>query len=271
VTLTITHCAEDALAAGLSSQLTDRVIAERATSEWLRDLWSEKALLASQRRFVDLEGRPGAMNRTHLGLVERQRRLRVHPRHLASGRSLGGNAALAYKCVRLAATATVDGPHALLIAFDTDHKPVEERCRAGVEAARHGTTFDLAIVVAEAHPEFDGWVIAGFVPTSRRDHDAIASVRQSLRAAGFSIDPLTEPHRLTSTVSDDARDAKALCMALLGLEHQAAPDHPLVDACVQTTPLDTLLARAGDAGLNAFVDDILGAVLPLLEGRAAHA
>ncbi len=271
MTLTVTHCAEDALAAGLSSLLTDRVIAERAASLWLRDLWSEESLLPEARRFVDLEGRPGFTDRSHLGHVERQRRFRVHPRHLATGRSLGGNAALAYKCVRLTAAADVDGQHALLIAFDTDHKPVEERCHAGVEAAKHGTTIALAVIVAEAHPEFDGWVIAGFVSASNRDHAALAAVRASLREAGYSIDPLTEPHRLTSTVANDARDAKALCKALLGLDQQAAPGHPAVEACVRNTSLDTLLSRAGVAGLNRFVDDVTRGVLPLLEGGASRA
>lgn len=262
MTLTVTLCAEDSLAAGVSAQLFDRTIAERARAQWLRDLWVDPDLRATQRRVVDFDDRDGWSNRSHVGEVEARGRRRVHPRDPETNRSLGGNAALAYKCVRLAAALPLDGPHALLLAFDADQKPVDQHCRTGVVAATRDATLDFVVVVAEPQPEFDAWVIAGFVPASQRDHDEVAAIREHLRAAGHSIHPVAEPHRLTSTVAGDPRDAKSLCQRLLGLDAQAGPDEPAVLACVDALPLTPPPERLAD--VRAFVDDVERGVLPLL-------
>jgi hypothetical protein len=252
VTLTVTVCAEDSLAADTSTRPLDRVVCERATEDWLREYWSDPALREDQRSVVDLAGRAGWSDRAHLKHVETPRHLRAHLRDPRSNRPLSGNAALAYKSVRVAATRPTEGPHVLLLAFDTDHRPDEQRCRAGVEAALLDVTHDLAVVVAEAHPEFDAWIIAGFVATGRHHHDTVASVRADLRAAGHAFDPMVEAHRLTSDVAGDPRDAKKLCARLLGLDEQAHFGHPEVRRCADALPLDSPTARA--VGVAAFVD-----------------
>lgn len=258
MTLAIIVCAEDSLASDVATRLLDRVVAERASAEWLRDLWLDPTTRDAQRRVVDLDAHAGWSSLSHIKEVERRGRSRVHPRDLASNRALVGSAAIAYKCVRLAPAAT----RVLLLAFDADHRPDHERCRAGVDAAVRSASRHLTVLVAEAHPEFDAWVIAGFVPASRRDHDELATVRTSLRNAGHTFDPLAEPHRLTSTISDDPRDAKQLCATLLGLSAQAHFGEPAVQQCIDALPLSASVAAA--LGLTAFVDDIVRGVLPLL-------
>ncbi|MDB4929911.1 MAG: hypothetical protein JWM10_2395 [Myxococcaceae bacterium] len=265
MTLTVTVCAEDSLAADTSTRLLDRVVAARASAEWLRDYWTDPSLREHQRSVVDLAGRAGWSRPAHVKQVEVRPHLRAHGRHPGTNRPLVGNAALAYKSVRVAAARPVESPHALLLAFDTDHRPADQRCRAGVEAALLGATPDLAVLVAEAHPEFDAWIIAGFVPTARHHHDAVASVRAGLRAAGHVFDPVVEPHRLTSDVAGDPRDAKKLCALLLGLDDQAHFGHAEVQRCAESIPLDTPAAEA--IGVAAFVADVVRSVLPRLGDR----
>lgn len=258
--LRITHCAEDALAAGLSAMLLDRVVVESASS-WLRDLWTPE-LRGGLRSFVDLEGREGWSSRTHLRDVQRRSNFRVHPRHVGTNRPLVGSAALAYLCVRLAASIRCDVPHVVMIAFDTDGKPETERCAVGVEAATEGRALDYGVLVAEAHPEFDAWVIAGFKPGATHERAALAEAIREL-----TFDPTIEPHRLTSNVSGDARDAKVLCRRLLALDDQASPDDARVLVCVLDTRWDELMRRGAHVGLAAFARDVLRVVVPLLGDR----
>lgn len=266
MTLTVTLGAEDGLAAAIAGRLLDRIVGDRASGEWLREYWSDAELRKTQRRMVDFEGRAGWSNPSTLSDLGRRHghHLRAHgkPDSNPHHRPLLGNAARAYKYVLLAAVMPFEEPRALLLAFDADGKPDHERYRAGVHAAVRERTFPFAILVAEAHPEFDAWVLAGFVPASRRDHDALAAVRTSLRNAGHAFDPLAEPHRLTSTIADDPRDAKQLCARLLDLSGQAHLGEPAVQRCIDELPLSAPVSAA--LGLTAFVDDIVRGVLPLL-------
>jgi hypothetical protein len=261
MTLTVTLCAEDALAAGLSSQLLDRVVSERA-SMWLRDLWNSP-VRDELRRVVDLEGGPGWSDRPHIDRLQHagppRRGIRAHPRDLRTNRPLIGNAARAYTCVRLAAIASTEVPRVLVLAFDTDGYGMDQRCEVGVASAQEGRTFDFGVVVAEAHPEFDVWVIAGFEPGPTHESRAHREV-----CAQLAMDPTAKPHELTSNVAGDPRDAKVLCARLLHLDGQAHPEHPRVRQCILDTALERLIARGAQAGLADFVDAVTRTVLPLL-------
>lgn len=118
--VTIVHCAEDALAAYASQTLVDRIVRERARADWLRENWSGE-LLAAARRFVDFELREGWSGPAGIkNLREREplRRLRIHPSGLVA------NAAVAYLCARLAQALALDEPWVLLLSFDVG-EPLE--------------------------------------------------------------------------------------------------------------------------------------------------
>lgn len=150
----IIHCAEDALAAEASRHSLDRVVRERAPDDWLRDLWSDSPEAA--RDFVGLDGQPGWSDRGAVGRFrERYPRLRLHPRTAA--KPLQGWASWGYVCARLAALESSDEA-VLLLAHDTDGK--EESAFEGVRVA----AVALPSLVAMANPEFDAWVVAGFMP-----------------------------------------------------------------------------------------------------------
>jgi hypothetical protein len=245
VTVRVLVHAEDALADGVARDLLDRAVHEEAEDNWLRDLW-EPGSRDQQRAFEDFSPTEPSSPR-----------FRVHPRDPKTNRALGGNAALAYPCVRLAAQQR--GPNEdvlLLIAFDTDHRADELRCRHGVAVATGSAEAAVPTIVAEATPEFDAWVLAGCnVETSpyRKRH---AELCTRLTSAGHSIDPVREPHRLTSTVDGDPRDAKSLARELLGTKEQVAPEHREARPCWEERSLHVLRAHGAKAGIPEFLEDV---------------
>lgn len=258
VALSVIHCSEDELAGHIAEQLFDRAVSEVVQEDWIRELWAPTTR-ASARLFVDLEGRPGRSNRTDIknSFTETGRRFRFHLR------GLSGNAALAYKCYRLASMIEADGDHLLLLSFDTDHKPEEQRCSKGIQQARGNGSSFVPCVIAEASPEFDAWILAGFAPCNEHERNLLASACSDL---GF--DPVSNPHMLTSTVDRDVRDAKRVCMRLLELPEQAGPEHEKVLSCLEA-PLPVLRLNGGLAGLDAFIRSIESEVLATLGGTSA--
>lgn len=251
--LTIVHCAEDELAAFVSRTMLDCCIRKKAKAIWLREHLSGS--LEMVRRYVDLHQREGWSGPTEVQNIRdspKCRRLRIHPKGLQA------NAAVAYLCARLAQVLEIEGPWVLLLSFDVDRRPDQHRCRRGAPA-------DLNCVVAEAVPEFDAWVLAGFVPGSKADGDRLESARSELRRKGFHVDPVTEPHRLTSNVDGDARDAKILCTRILGLEAQAGSGDGRVVQCLDS--FEQVATNASQAGFAEFIADIERVVLPLLGDR----
>lgn len=256
MTLRILHFAEDALSAAVSRELLDRVVAERGP-DWLRDLFADPALRATQRRFEDLEGADRWASR---GAVKAQ----AEARGVRSFKRLSGNAALAAKCLLLAAT--IDRACVVLLAFDRDRHPDEETVRHGaVTSSSQGTPRP---VVAEATPEFDAWVLAGWRPENRAEETALRRAQERLAADGWSFSPLHALHRLTSDVAGDARDAKRLCALLCGLAEgeQVAPSHDRARRCWTEAPLVDLAERGELLGLRSYLDEVERVVIPALGG-----
>jgi hypothetical protein len=179
---------------------------------------------------------------------------------------VSGNAALAYVAVRLACLAPVEGDRALLLSFDVDRHPPEECCAPGVLAALQSAEAPLGVLVAEAQPEFDAWVISGFLPKDAGERSLLEGERRRLEEAGHTFDPVTEPHKLTSTLPGDPRDAKAMCARLLRLEGQAVPTDGRVRECLDA-PLETLLTNGAEAGIRGLLSEVVAVLLPLLGDR----
>lgn len=234
MSVTLVHCAEDPLAAHCATHLTRRL--------------SSAAVPEGHCEFVDLGGATGWSNRQQVKDLARTRRF--HPR------GLGGSSAHAYKCVRLA---TGHGD-VLLLSFDRDE---EHRIRQGVEEARRTVAEAIPTIVAEAYPEFEAWVIAGHQLLSAHQRDCHRRAVEQLRASGFPFDPLEQPHKLTSDVTGDPRDAKRMLELLLELAGQPA-GKPEVSTCLDAD-LATLRGRGKHTGIVEFLDEISAVVVPLLE------
>lgn len=236
---TIVTCAEDELAARVAQRLFKRALEENSTVEHVRDN-------VETLRFIDLEGNPGwTLNRHLEPILERHgKRIGVHP-----PRGLGGNALRAYRVIRFARTLRHEALTILVLAYDRDGRDAEHGLRTGVHAASPQAD---NVVLAEAQPEFDAWVLCGFEPANTIEQQRLQEWIAELEPLGAN--PVTSPERLTSTVAGDARDAKSLVQALLGLDGQAKGNEPRVLDCLDR-PLAELRERGAKTGLPAFLDE----------------
>jgi len=214
---------------------------------------------ATQRRFEDLDGAEGWASK---GAVK----VHAEARGVRSFQRLSGNAALASKCLLLAAK--VDASCLALLSFDRDRRPVVESVRHGTTTAAEGTPRH---VVAEASPEFDVWVLAGWRAESRAEAVALRDAEARLSAQGAKFLPLDALHELTSDVAGDARDAKRLCAVLCGLgaRDQVGPDDERARRCWTETPLAELEARGAHIGLRAYIRDVERDAVAALGGPPA--
>lgn len=140
-------------------------------------------------------------------------------------------------------------PDVVVLVHDADDSPVR---RVGFEQARSGTMRDR-IVIGIANPEREAWIIAGFVPGSDREQNALASERRRL---GF--DPTLHPHELRG---NDKRSAKTALENLLGADEQR--EH----RCLTEPPLAYLHERSRETGLAAFLDEIGEHIVPVISGQ----
>jgi hypothetical protein len=233
---TIVTCAEDELAARVSQHLFKRALAEGSAFDHVRDN-------VATFQFVGLEGNPGWTLNRDLGVIlERHgRRIGIH-----LPRDLKGNALRAYRAVRFAQTLQHEALTILVIAYDREGRSEDQMLIAGVRAAAARN-----VVVAEAEPEFDAWVLCGFVPGNAVEQTRLAEWVARLAPRG--VHPLTTPEALTSNVNGDERDAKALVQAILGLAAQASGDEPRVLDCLDR-PLTDLRSNGARTGLPEFLE-----------------
>lgn len=233
--------AEDRLAFDCATALFDRVVAER--SSWLRDDWATVASRENHRTFTGVEpgsscSRPQAIKR---------HRLRIQAQ--------AGEGVAAVQLRKMRAVATAEQCSGLLVTHDTDHDETRE-LRAD---SRNAVDTGMPTLVAEATPEFDAWVLSGFLHAGADERQRLEAIK---RRTG--LDPTTRSHELTSTSATAKRDAKELCTELLDLPGQASFHHERVRDCLVETPLQTLEARGKENGLANWLDDVAAIGLPAM-------
>ncbi|MBI5512405.1 MAG: hypothetical protein HY909_01475 [Deltaproteobacteria bacterium] len=249
-------CAEDLLSATLARDLCDRVVHERARSDWLRALWAPEARDA-QRTWTGLRPDVWWADRGSVEREARARRLRPHVRLRETGRlySPRGVASEAFLALRVAATLDPT-PALVVLSGDTDGETDPSRLRgAGVALAAEG----LAVVLAEPCREAEAWVLAGFVPKNSIE---IARLKALHRELGF--DPTEAPERLMSDRTGDPRDAKRVLRALLSGGEPCSALDERGRQCWLDTPLELLASRGEAAGLGAFLRAVEAVLLPRL-------
>lgn len=257
--IAIFHCCEDVLTAATAEKLLDRAIVEGTkVPDWLRELWAPEETRCLQRLFVDLQGQPGTSSRGEVKSAAEHYCIRIN------GGAGGAYATYARKCTalvgRLGPQLFPEDDIALLMSLDRDRRPADQTCRAGASTPPSPR---FPVVVAEADPEVDAWIVAGFAPVSDHESGRHAQLTRTLK-----FDPVTNPERLSTT--SEARhhsrgDAKLVCQALLGLDTQAHPANPAVQRCLEA-PLDQLARNAQRSGLADFLDDVWTKVVPALTG-----
>ncbi len=133
-----------------------------------------------------------------------------------------------------------NAPALLLIALDIDRD--EDRTAALARAVSAQEDSSYSVVVAGMNPEAEAWRIAAFVPDNPHDANQLASERKRL-----TFNPVSEPHRLTSTSGDKSRDVKICHKNLFdNRDSLEALRRPIID----------LRKVAQTSGLPTFIDDI---------------
>lgn len=247
--------AEDELGQRLARDLADRVVAERARAEWLRDLWEDEATRNSQRTYEGLDPTTAWTRWWELKQLASGLSIRVH------GLGMQAERVMAHKAVAIASALAANSPDAapitaLFLMHDTDgDKDVAVRLRDGARG-REGAPPSFAVVVAAPHPESEAWVVAGAAPRSPDEH---ALHRDEQSRLGF--DPVTHPDLLTANRGTDKRDAKRVCKALLGSQ---GDKYASWEPRWKETPLQTLDENGERAGLSDYTREVAEKILPLL-------
>ena len=249
MTLRVLVVAEDQLGVTLARDLCDRVVVERGPS-WLADLWHDARTRDSQRAWGGFDAADVWTEWAQTKKIADRRGLRTH------GLGMEGYELAAYRAAHLAAMRT-PRPDALVLCHDTDNKPVRAQMIRGIERAH---VEDVPMLLAVAHREAEAWVLAGFTPRHAQEREALSSL-----ASEIGFDPTAEPHRVTSTVQNDPRDAKRCCGRLLAEDLYAAR----ATSCWRETPLDELVHRGASTGLPEYLAAVERVLLPVLTGTPA--
>jgi hypothetical protein len=139
-------------------------------------------------------------------------------------------------------------PEIVVVALDVDR--LDDRrssLRLGVERANSGSS--SAAVVAAMNPEAEAWRIAAFQPTNHE-----ATKRHAELRAAVTFDPVQDPHRLSSTVSNvGLRDTKNCHDHLYPTEGES---HASL-----RRPITELESTAAATGLPAYIRDFRTALI----------
>ncbi|MCC6558193.1 MAG: hypothetical protein IT372_35045 [Polyangiaceae bacterium] len=242
--------AEDRQAFELATDLCDRIIAER--SSWLRDHWGEEASRRHHRIWTGLEPSDRSWSsRSDVKRLAQQCSVRIQ------GLGVKAEGALARKALEVARRLR-PGAAALFIVHDTDGDlETAARMREGAGAA---AAVSPRVVIAAPHPEAEAWLMAGIVPETPEEREALGAERERL---GF--DPTANPGALSSGRAEGKRDAKRICEAILGAREDSAERW---ERCWKETPLEILERNGEGAGLREYTREVEELILPLLGDRA---
>ncbi len=251
--------AEDRINARTAAVLVDRVIEERASPAWLRELWAAEQR-DHVRAWAHASGDRG--ERFDRGTYSKLDHINAFcPRARALRRNVGGKAAAVLKamhCVQLCESG--DRAAAAIIALDVDDDPTDaEAMQRAFDEHRAALESDggcCPLLLALARPESEAWCIAA-VKKSPENSEAIDALRGEL---GF--DPIVRLHELTSTSKTAKRDCKRVFEALLG---DRDSDEALY--AIERASLDEWTSRGEQCGVSALADSVTNRLCPSLARR----
>jgi len=150
---------------------------------------------------------------------------------------------------------------AIVLIRDLANQP--ER-RMGLEEARKDIASNLGFpaVIGTANPEWEAWILNGFVAKSASESRRLEQVTNCL---GF--DPTQQPHRLRGDRRRSAQDAERDIKKVLA--ELVASDSSREQDCLQDTPLKVLVARGGETGLSDFLQEVHTKLVYLFDSVSA--
>ena len=156
-------------------------------------------------------------------------------------------------------------PDAVLVAKDTDGKPDSVAGLRQVVDHLRKEFPSIPLVIAAPDQDAEGWLVAGFLPTSPEERERLDGLCRDL-----SIHPTHRPELLTAHPNDAPRDAKRVLRRLLDLGDESRPLDPdeLRDHHERLlSDLPRLRQQGAETGLPGFLDDLHVHLVPLWLGE----
>ncbi len=222
--------------------LADRVFCEQV--EWL-----EPELLPHNRLWRGLE--PGETQVRWQDIPSIARSLGIRVRGHFDGQP-GEADAQAGRRALLLIMRQVEAFDSVFLIRDSDGDATR---RIGLEQARNEVSIKAKVVIGVAHPMRECWVLAGFEPQNDVESDRIKTMRSAL---GF--DPRLRAHELTAK-DNTARNSPKRVLAAL-----TQNDREREMACWESTDLTKLREHGKGVGLNAYLDELIERIIPLIRG-----
>ncbi len=231
----------------LATELADRVLCERID-------WLDEHLLDTQRVWVsDDSGTPFKWS----SLRDWADKCGVKAHGHFGDQPGEPDAKMARRAIVLVRKVLGD-VNAIVLVRDLDDQPNRE---IGLKQAATHSGGGVPIVIGAANAERESWVLAGFIPATEAEENALQQARQDL---GFN--PVEEPQRLTAVKNDQAKRSPKRILNLL-----VAGDRERESACWRDTPLDRLRERGGENGLRQYLLEVERVLVPHISGRSPGA
>lgn len=211
--------------------------------------WLESEHLGGVRAWVGLETGKGYLLWREVDDLARAKGIRIHGHF--DGRP-GEADARAGRRALLLIKMLMKEPGGIVLLRDSD---TQDR-RAGLEQARANSKINIPIVIGLAHPMRECWVLAGFEPRNDEERQRLDDVR-----AGLGFDPCFKAHQLTAKHKTDKKSPKGV------LSRLTQDDRDRETACWECTDLAKLRERGEKSGLKAYLDEVVGRLVPLIGGR----
>jgi len=141
-------------------------------------------------------------------------------------------------------------PAAVLLVRDSDGKN-EERTR-GLEQARNEFNWPFVVLIGVAHTMGECWVLAAFSPQSKKEQQALATLRKKL---GF--DPTVQSHALDAKKETAKKSPKHVLSCLLGKDHEREAE------CFREADIEHLRKVGAENGLAAFIEELEQRLVPI--------
>jgi hypothetical protein len=180
-----------------------------------------------------------------------------------NGQPGGAGASMARKAFLIAQALRKRAPDepidVVVFIWDTDQQRTERPAgvRAARDDARKWKLFQIACGFPD--PEREAWVLAGFDPCDDAERQSLEKLHRDL---GFS--PVLHAIRLRDPNDGAPRNIKRVLGVLTGGD----PDRE--QRCWTEPSLSMLRDRGGETGLAAFLDELVVALVPLLDPGAAE-
>ena len=149
------------------------------------------------------------------------------------------------------------GPDVIVYTRDMDRQLLERK-ESIEDAISKMPDLPFAVVMANANPKREAWILNGFVASNASEEARLQEVRDELH-----FDPCEAAEGLDASTHGALKDAKRVLRRLTGSDPERELD------CLNA-PWGVLRQRGKGTGLADFLDEIKRQIVPRVTGQPAH-